>query len=125
MVLNELEAAHQFVSPAKYLAAARRISRSVLRTVLSARSSAFSASRRATFTSGGSGSTPGQNGSRGRGFGSMKYERLFLEEIPDALDLVAHAEDYRIDYNTVRPHGALAGNTPYERLKQKTQDPLS
>jgi putative transposase len=58
--------------------------------------------------------TPGQNGSRERGFGSLKYERLFLEEIPDALDLVAHAEDYRIDYNTVRPHEALAWNRPLD-----------
>jgi putative transposase len=41
--------------------------------------------------------TPGRNGSRERGFGSLKYEKLFLEEIPDALDLVAHAEDYRIE----------------------------
>lgn len=56
--------------------------------------------------------TPGQNGSRERGFGSLKYERLFLEEIPDALDLVAHAEAYRIEYNTVRPHEALAWNRP-------------
>jgi hypothetical protein len=38
--------------------------------------------------------TPGQNGSRERGLGSLKYEKLFLEEIPDVLDLVAHAEDY-------------------------------
>ena len=56
--------------------------------------------------------TPGQNGSRERGFGSLKYEKLFLEEIPDVLDLIAHAEDYRIDYNTVRPHEALAWNRP-------------
>jgi putative transposase len=49
--------------------------------------------------------TPGQNGSRERGFGSLKYGKLFLEEIPDALELVAHAEDYRIVYNTVRPRG--------------------
>jgi transposase InsO family protein len=27
--------------------------------------------------------SPGQNGSRERGFGSLKYERLFLEEVPD------------------------------------------
>jgi putative transposase len=56
--------------------------------------------------------TPGQNGSRERGFGSLKYEKLFLEEIPDALDLVAHAEDYRVEYNTVRPHEALTWNRP-------------
>jgi hypothetical protein len=28
-------------------------------------------------------------------------------------------------FNALAPRGALAGNTPYERLKQKTQDPLS
>ena len=56
--------------------------------------------------------TPGQNGSRERGFGSLKYEELILEEFPDALDVVAHAEDYRIEYNTVRPHEALAWNRP-------------
>jgi putative transposase len=56
--------------------------------------------------------TPGQNGSRERGFGSLKYERLFLEEIPDALDLAAHVEAYRVEYNTVRPHEALSWNRP-------------
>jgi transposase InsO family protein len=56
--------------------------------------------------------TPGQNGSRERGFGSLKYERLFLEEIDDVLALVAHAEDYRAEYNTVRPHEAIAWNRP-------------
>ena len=58
--------------------------------------------------------TPGQNGSRERGFGTLKYEKLFLEEIPDALDLVAHAEAYRIEYNTVRPHEALSWNRPLD-----------
>jgi transposase InsO family protein len=53
--------------------------------------------------------TPGQNGSRERGFGSLKYEKLFLEEIPDALDLIHHAEDYRRDYNTVGS-GARSGD---------------
>jgi transposase InsO family protein len=56
--------------------------------------------------------TPGQNGSREGGFGSLKYEKLFLEEIPDALDLVAYAEDYRVECNTVRPHEALAWTSP-------------
>jgi transposase InsO family protein len=58
--------------------------------------------------------TPGQNGSRERGFGSLKYERLFLEEIPDALDLVAHADAWRVEYNTVRPHEALSWNRPLD-----------
>ena len=31
--------------------------------------------------------TPGQNGSRERGFGTLKYERLYLDEIDDALAL--------------------------------------
>ncbi|MEU2258582.1 integrase core domain-containing protein [Nocardia xishanensis] len=56
--------------------------------------------------------TPGQNGSRERGFGTLKYERLFLDEIPDALTLTERAEDYRIEYNTVRPHEAIAWNRP-------------
>ncbi|MBF6150230.1 integrase core domain-containing protein [Nocardia nova] len=58
--------------------------------------------------------TPGQNGSRERGFGSLKYERLFLEEIDDVLDLVEHADAYRVEYNTVRPHEAIAWNRPAE-----------
>jgi putative transposase len=58
--------------------------------------------------------TPGQNGSRERGFGSLKYERLFLDEIPDALTLVERAEDYRTEYNAVRPHEAIAWNRPLE-----------
>jgi len=58
--------------------------------------------------------TPGQNGSRERGFGTLKYERLFLDEIPDALELVARAEDYRIEYNEIRPHEAIAWNRPLD-----------
>jgi transposase InsO family protein len=56
--------------------------------------------------------TPGQNGSRERGFGSMKYEWLFREEIDDALQLVEHIDAYREDYNHVRPHEAIAWNRP-------------
>jgi transposase InsO family protein len=67
--------------------------------------------------------TPGQNGSRERGFDSLKYEKLFLEEIPDALDLVRQAEDYRHDYNTVRPHEALAWNRTND-VHTGTADPL-
>lgn len=52
--------------------------------------------------------SPGQNGSRERGFGTLKHELLFPGDIPDALTLVERAEDYRIEYNTVRPHEAIA-----------------
>lgn len=58
--------------------------------------------------------TPGQNGSRERGFGTLKYERLFIDEIDDAVMLAKHAEDYRIEYNTIRPHEALAWNRPLD-----------
>ena len=58
--------------------------------------------------------TPGQNGSRERGFGTLKYERLFLEEIDDVLALVEHADAYRSEYNQVRPHEALAWNRPLD-----------
>jgi len=58
--------------------------------------------------------TPGQNGSRERGFGSLKYERLFLEEIHDGLELQTSAEAYRIEYNKIRPHEALCWNRPYD-----------
>ena len=58
--------------------------------------------------------SPGQNGSRERGFGTLKYEQLFLDEIGDALELVERAEDYRIDYNETRPHEAIAWNRPRE-----------
>jgi hypothetical protein len=55
-----------------------------------------------------------QNGSRERGIGSPKYERLFLEEIDDVVSLVTHAERYRVDRNTVCPHEALSWNRPVE-----------
>lgn len=68
--------------------------------------------------------SPGQNGSRERGFGCLKYERLYLEELDDALDLVAHAEDYRVEDNTVRPHEAIAWNRPLD-VHLGLADPLT
>ncbi|MFF0547311.1 transposase [Nocardia thailandica] len=67
--------------------------------------------------------SPGQNGSRERGFGSLKYERLFLEEIDDVLALVEHADAYRLEYNTIRPHEAIAWNRPTE-VHLGAADPL-
>ena len=58
--------------------------------------------------------SPGQNGSRERGFGTLKYERLFLDDIPDVLTLSERAEDYRIEYNDTRPHEAISWNRPAE-----------
>ncbi len=56
--------------------------------------------------------SPGQNGSRERGFGTLKYERLFIDEIDDAVMLAEHAEAYRLEYNETRPHEAIAWNRP-------------
>jgi putative transposase len=56
--------------------------------------------------------TSGQNGVRERGFESLKYERLYREHITDGLVLADHAEDYRVEFNTVRPHEALSWNRP-------------
>ena len=56
--------------------------------------------------------TPGQNGSRERGFGTLKYERLFLDDIADAVELAERAEHYRVEYNATRPHEAIAWNRP-------------
>lgn len=58
--------------------------------------------------------TPGQNGSRERGFGTLKYERLFIDEIDDAVMLAKHAEEYRLEYNGIRPHEAIAFNRPQQ-----------
>lgn len=58
--------------------------------------------------------TPGQNGSRERGFGTMKYEWLFREEIDSGLELVEQIRTYREDYNHVRPNVAIAWNRPAE-----------
>jgi len=58
--------------------------------------------------------SPGQNGVRERGFQSLKYERLYLEPIDDPLDLVREAETFRVEFNTIRPHEALAWNRPHE-----------
>ena len=56
--------------------------------------------------------TPGQNGSRERGFDTLTYERLFLDKIDDALVLAERTEHYRIEYGEIRPHEAIVWNRP-------------
>ncbi len=58
--------------------------------------------------------SPGQNDVRERGFQSLKCERLYREPIDDALDLVREADAFRVEFNTIRPHEALAWNRPLE-----------
>jgi len=42
----------------------------------------------------------------------LKYERLYREDITDGLWLAEHADDFRIEFNAVRPHEALSWNRP-------------
>jgi transposase InsO family protein len=58
--------------------------------------------------------SPQQNGVRERAFGSLKYERLYREEIPDGMWLHEHADAWRVEFNTVRPHEALSFNRPVD-----------
>lgn len=41
---------------------------------------------------------------RPRARDTENYQRLFLNEILNTLKLIEHAEDYRTEYNTKRPH---------------------
>ena len=72
--------------------------------------------------------TPRLNGKveRSHRIDSEEFYRLLEGQVIDDTNLFAEKlqewEDY---YNYHRPHGALNGQTPYERLRQKTQDPLS
>ena len=72
--------------------------------------------------------TPRLNGKveRSHRIDSEEFYRLLEGEVIDGARLfetrLQEWEDY---YNYHRPHGALGGQTPYERLRQKTQDPLS
>jgi transposase InsO family protein len=45
--------------------------------------------------------------------------------IDDARLFTDKLQEWEDHYNYDRPHVALAGQTPYERLRQETQDPLS
>jgi putative transposase len=44
----------------------------------------------------------------------LKYERLYIDEIDDAVMLAERAEEYRVEYNQIRPHEAIAWNRPKE-----------
>lgn len=56
--------------------------------------------------------SPGQNGVRERGFGTLKYEHLYRHEISDGPTVAREAEAYRQVFNHIRPHEALGMATP-------------
>jgi putative transposase len=55
---------------------------------------------------------PETNGVVERFNGSLKYEHLYREEIPDATALAEEVERFREIYNRIRPHEAIGFLTP-------------
>jgi transposase InsO family protein len=53
------------------------------------------------------------------------YRLLEGEVIDDARLFETRLQEWEDYDNYDRPHGALSGQTPYERLRQKAQHPLS
>lgn len=62
--------------------------------------------------------SPWTNGVIERFFGSIKYERLYRVDIDSVLDLQREAANYRIVYNTIRPHEGIGMARPIERYQQ-------
>jgi putative transposase len=58
--------------------------------------------------------SPGSNGVRERGFGTLKYEQLYRHDIDDGIELARHAEAPRQTFNTRRPHEALDWRFPQD-----------
>lgn len=56
--------------------------------------------------------SPGSNGVRERGFGTLKYEQLYRHDITDGVELARHVEIQRHVFNTRRPHEALDWRFP-------------
>ena len=70
--------------------------------------------------------SPGQNGVRERGFGSLKYEHLYRvhEQITTVEDLHREAESYRQTFNHIRPHEALGFRRPIEVVHNPSLHPI-
>ena len=58
--------------------------------------------------------SPHTNGVVERWFESLKYERLYREDIASGLELADCAADFINEYNTVRPHQALDHQRPLD-----------
>lgn len=72
--------------------------------------------------------SPGSNGVRERGFGTLKYEQLYRHDIDDGVDLARHVETQRQIFNTRRPHEALDWRFPRDTYLTATpnfEDPES
>ena len=56
--------------------------------------------------------SPHTNGIVERWFETLKYERLYREEIPSGIDLADRVADFIDEYNTIRPHETLTRRRP-------------
>jgi len=61
-----------------------------------------------------------QNGTRESFNGRFRDEFLTTEQFGSMLEVLALAEDWRIEYNTYRPHGSLDFLTPEAYRQQWT-----
>ena len=57
---------------------------------------------------------PWTNGVVERWFETLKYERLYREEIPSGIDLADCVAAFIDEYNTIRPHETLAWRRPLD-----------
>ena len=57
---------------------------------------------------------PHTNGVVERWIQTLKYERLYREEIPSGVDLAAHVTAFIDEYNTIRPHETLTWRRPLD-----------
>ena len=68
--------------------------------------------------------SPHTNGVVERWFESLKYERLYREDIASGLELADCVADFINEYNTVRPHQALDHQRPLDAyLQDRTLKP--
>jgi putative transposase len=55
---------------------------------------------------------------------SLKYEEVYLKAYDSVADAKRCIRRYIENYNTIRPHASLGGNTPNEIHEQRTTAPL-
>ena len=67
--------------------------------------------------------SPWQNGYSESFNGRFRDEFLATEQFDTLLEAQALAEDWRIEYNTIRPHGSLGGLTPTQFRAQWISQP--
>lgn len=67
--------------------------------------------------------SPWQNGYSESFNGRFRDELLTTEQFNTLLEAQVLADDWRTDYNTIRPHGSLGGLTPTQFRAQWIEQP--